>query len=258
MWRHIRRDFWITGCLVVLAFFAAGTAAQDAEGAAPSPVLTGSTWRWERFVDPVKEIRVLADQYTITFAEDGRFHAQADCNQVLGSYSADAGTISIRPGPSTLVACPPASLGDDFVRYLSQAVIYSFTDDGKLLLELPVDSGTLTFSAQPQVTGTLTYLVRMALPPDAVVRVQIQDVSRADAPMILIGEQVFVTDGAQVPLPFAVSYPTDLEPGRRYTVAARITDADGRLLFISDTIIPVITDDNPTSDIEIVLVPVGS
>jgi putative lipoprotein len=159
----------------------------------------------------------------------------------------------------TLVMCPPESLGNDFVRYLSLVAIYSFMEDGRLLLEAPADSGSLAFSAQPQVTGTVTYLERMALPDDAVLRVQIQDVSIADAPTTTIGEQVIVTEGAQVPIEFAVSYPASvIEETNSYSLSARITDGEGNLLFINDTYVPVITEDNPTSDIEIVLVRVGS
>jgi putative lipoprotein len=261
MWRKV-----LAACLIVLTSIATGivmaqeTTPEATESSeASSPSLVGVTWQWEHFASGAEEMDVPTPDYTITFMEDGIFHAQADCNLVNGSYSADNGTISIMPGPSTMAMCPPGSLGNDFTRYLSLVAVYSFTEDGKLLLEIPADSGTLTFSAQPQVTGSVTYRERMALPPDAVVRVQIQDVSIADALTTIIGEQVIVTDGAQVPFPFAVSYPASaIQENRRYSLAARITDGEGKLLFISDTNIPVITGDNPTSDIEIVLVRVGS
>jgi hypothetical protein len=60
------------------------------------------------------------------------------------------------------------------------------------------------------VTGTATYLQRIALPPNAVMTVRIEDGSKADAPAEVIGEQVIETKGAQVPIPFAVSY----DPGK--------------------------------------------
>jgi len=230
----------------------------------PSPALVGVTWQWMHFASGAEEIDVPTPDYTITFADDGTFHALADCNVALGTYTVEGNTIALLPGPTTLVMCSPESLGGRFTLFLSQATTFSLTpaDDSSeaaLLLELPVDSGTLTFSAQPQVTGTVTYLQRIALPENAIVRVQIQDVSVADAPMTLVGEQVIVTGGAQVPFAFAISYPeAAIRANGRYSVAARITDGDGRLLFITDTIVPVITGDNPTSDIELVLVRVGS
>jgi len=111
---------------------------------------------------------------------------------------------------------------------------------------------------EASVTGTVTYLQRIALPPEAVLTVRIEDVSKADAPAEAVGEQVIKTEGAQVPIAFAVSY----EPGKiienhRYSLRVRIEDGAGRLLFINDTNVPVITNGNPTEDIEVILVQAG-
>lgn len=252
----------IVGLLIVIILVAGGVMAQDETPEAadlPEAGLTGVTWQWVHFADGQREMRILSPNYTITFVDEDTFYSRVDCNSMSGTYSTEGSTISLTPGPSTLIACPPGSMDSEFVDYLSRAVIYSFTDDGDLLIELPVDSGTLTFSAQPQITGTVTYRERMALPPDAVVRVQIEDVSVADAPSQRIGERVFTTDGAQVPFSFSVSYPeTAIGESRTYSVSARITDGQGNLMFITDTIVPVITDGNPTSNIELMLVRVGS
>jgi putative lipoprotein len=114
-------------------------------------------------------------------------------------------------------------------------------------------------SSKESVTGSVTYLQRIALPPDAVVTVRIEDVSKADAPAKVIGEQVIQTDGAQVPIPFAVSYdPAEIEDNHSYNLRVRIEDATGKLLFINDTSIPVITHGNPTQDIEVIVVPAVS
>ena len=256
MWRKS-----LVSGLFVFALVAAGAAmAQDVTPEATAsmmPSLTGVTWQWIHTADPTQEMDIPTADYTVTFGDDGNFHAKADCNTVLGSYTADASTITIKPGPSTLVLCSPDSLGGVFTQYLGQVAVYSFTDAGDLLLELPADGGTLTFSAQPQVTGTVAYRQKIALPDDAVVRVQIQDVTLADAPMVLLGEQVIDTKGAQVPIAFAVSYPAAaVEENHRYSVSARITDGDGNLLFITDTIVPVITAGNPGSDLQLMLVQV--
>jgi putative lipoprotein len=101
----------------------------------------------------------------------------------------------------------------------------------------------------------VTYLQRIALPPDAVVIVQIEDVSRADAPAEVIGEQVIRTGGQQVPIPFEVPYDADqIEENRSYSLRVRIEDGAGSLLFINDTSMPVITQGNPTRDIEVIVV----
>jgi putative lipoprotein len=108
------------------------------------------------------------------------------------------------------------------------------------------------------VTGTVTYLQRIALPDNATVTVQIQDTSLADAAAEVIGEQVIETEGQQVPIPYAVTYDSGvIEENHTYTMSARITDGEGKLIWINDTAIPVITRANPTEDVEIVVVQVG-
>jgi putative lipoprotein len=109
------------------------------------------------------------------------------------------------------------------------------------------------------VTGTVTYRERIALPDDAVVTVRIQDVTRMDAAAQVMGEQVIHTSGSQVPVAYAVPYdPEAIDDGYSYSMSARIEDGAGKLLFISDTVVPVITRDNPTKDVEIVVVSAGS
>jgi heat shock protein HslJ/uncharacterized lipoprotein YbaY len=113
-------------------------------------------------------------------------------------------------------------------------------------------------SGEASVTGTVTYRQRIALPDDAVLTVRIEDVSLMDAPAKTIGEQVIETNGKQVPFPYEVAYnEADIDERNSYSVAARIEDSTGKLLFISDTMIPVITRDSPMEDVEIVVVPVG-
>lgn len=82
------------------------------------------------------------------------------------------------------------------------------------------------------VTGEVFYLQRMALPPQAVLSVTLQDVSLADAPSIELARQQGPVNG-QVPLPFRLDYnPQQIDPRHRYSVSARI-ELDGRLLLIS-------------------------
>jgi len=111
----------------------------------------------------------------------------------------------------------------------------------------------LVLGGQNSVSGTITYRERMALTPDAVVIVQIQDVSSADAPAEIIGEQI-IHDPGQAPIAFEVDYdPRDLDDQHTYAIQARIEDGQGGLLFTTTQHYPVITHGNPTEDIEIVL-----
>jgi putative lipoprotein len=115
-----------------------------------------------------------------------------------------------------------------------------------------------TSSSTATVTGTVTYLQKIALPADAVVTVTLEDVSRADAPADMLGQQVIEPKGAQVPIPFAVPYDSSkIQDNHTYSVRATIKDGSGKLLFTSDTSVPVITRGSPTENVEIVVIPSG-
>lgn len=108
---------------------------------------------------------------------------------------------------------------------------------------------------QAQVTGTVTYLQQIALPPNAVVEVTLQEVSRLDAAAVLVSEQKIPTAGQQVPIPFALSYnPSQINPSYTYVVRAKIT-LDGQMRWTSSSAYRVITQGNP-STVEIQLEPV--
>lgn len=96
---------------------------------------------------------------------------------------------------------------------------------------------TLGPSEQPvSVTGQITYRERMALPPTAQIEIQLSDVSLMDAPSRTIAQQSFTADGRQVPFAFSLTVDQrPLDPRHSYAVSARITDASGRLMFITDT-----------------------
>lgn len=92
-----------------------------------------------------------------------------------------------------------------------------------------------------KVTGTVTYRERIALPSTAVVKVQLVDVSRADALAVVLGEQLIRTEGRQVPFAFEIAYdPKRIEDRFTYAVQARI-EVDGQLRFINDQRYPVLT-----------------
>jgi len=109
------------------------------------------------------------------------------------------------------------------------------------------------------VTGTVTYLQRIALPPNAVVKVALEDVSLADAPAKILAQKEIPTAGRQVPIPFELTLSSaDVQPSHRYSVRASI-HADGKLLFTSTTSNPVLTHGAPSeATIMVQQVPAGS
>jgi uncharacterized lipoprotein YbaY/membrane-bound inhibitor of C-type lysozyme len=102
------------------------------------------------------------------------------------------------------------------------------------------------------VTGTVSYLYRIAMPPTAVAVVQLQDVSRADAAAPIIAEQKITFGDRQVPLPFELKFdPSTIDPRHRYAVRANIL-VDGVVRFHTDQAYPVITRSHP-SKVDLVL-----
>jgi len=95
------------------------------------------------------------------------------------------------------------------------------------------------------VSGTVAYRERIAMPENAVLTMQLQDVSLADAPAKVIAEQKFTFAGHQVPLPFELHYDsTKIDPKHRYALSARIT-VNEQLMFMNTTTYRVITQGNP-------------
>jgi putative lipoprotein len=108
-----------------------------------------------------------------------------------------------------------------------------------------------------EVTGTVTYRQRIALPPQAMVRVSLNDVSRADAPAELIARATIATHGRQVPIAFALPYdPSRIDPGAQYAVDARI-ESEGRLLYVTTQRHLVITGGHPVTGVVIEVDPPG-
>ncbi len=84
------------------------------------------------------------------------------------------------------------------------------------------------------VTGTASYRERIALPPDATFEAQLQDVSRADAPALVLG-RVRHDPAGQTPFHFKIAYDDQaIKPGHTYAVRAEVRH-QGRLLFTTDT-----------------------
>jgi uncharacterized lipoprotein YbaY len=245
--------------VAALAVAGVGPLSARAGGAA----ITGVVWQWQGTLRSDGTAQTPADpsSYTIELLPDGTAAARADCNRSSGTYTVSGNQITIRLLATTLVACPPGSLGDDFLRQLNDVGVYT-TNPNQLFMGLGSSVAVMAFGrpagATTAVTGVVTYRERIALPADAVVRVQLQDTSRADAPAVVLGEQVIVTMGRQVPIPFSIPYnPASINPSGRYSLRARIESGDGQLQWTNMQVYLVITGGNPTSDIEVVVTRVG-
>jgi len=133
--------------LVVLVTFAALAAACAGHSTGE---LTGKTWTLSAVTQDVPAFQGVVPpaeggKYTITFQPDNTFSAQADCNTVVGTYYAGSGgSMTISPGPTTLVACPPGSLGSAYTTALATVRAYDISS-GTLSL-ITVRGGKLQFT----------------------------------------------------------------------------------------------------------------
>lgn len=122
-----------------------------------------------------------------------------------------------------------------------------------------VATALLTGMGQVGIAGTIegsaTYRERIAVPPDATLFVELQDVSLADAPAVTLAAQRYALTG--VPAQFELTYDDALiRDGHRYRVRASISRGQ-RLLFTTDTSYPVLT--NGADDaVDLILVQVQS
>jgi putative lipoprotein len=90
------------------------------------------------------------------------------------------------------------------------------------------------------VSGTAYCPPCIGTPPDAVFDAILEDISRADVAATEVG-RAHLEPAGKPPFRFEISYdPGTIDARHSYAVRARITRA-GELLFVSDTVYPVLT-----------------
>jgi putative lipoprotein len=214
--------------------------------------LGGTSWRLVKFQGGDETTLTPDDpaKYTIAFEPDGRLSARIDCNRGRGTWKSSAPPqLEFGPLALTRAMCPPGSLHNQIVKQWSYVRSYVMRD-GHLFLSLMADGGIYEFepmsreeSVKGAVKGTATYRERMALPPGAVLEATLQDVSRADAPAVVIG-QMRVEKPGNPPIEFQIAYdPSRIDSSRSYAVRAGIT-VNGKLFFTTDQSYPVLTRGN--------------
>jgi uncharacterized lipoprotein YbaY/uncharacterized lipoprotein NlpE involved in copper resistance len=101
--------------------------------------------------------------------------------------------------------------------------------------------------------GTALYRERIALPPDGVFEAELEDVTRADAPAVVLGRSTLDPAG-QPPFRFEIAYDAAaVQPGHRYVVRASVRQQE-RLLFTTDRHYPVL--DGGNAPLQLLLVSV--
>lgn len=107
----------------------------------------GTVWQWTKFLE-ANDNEILVDDpenYTIEFMPDGAVQIKADCNSVGGSYKVNGSQLTIELGPTTLVACPPGSLENEYLALLSDVNSYIMEGENLVLL-IKYDTGSMFFA----------------------------------------------------------------------------------------------------------------
>lgn len=112
-------------------------------------------------------------------------------------------------------------------------------------------SPLMTGVAGGTLTGNVFYLERIALQPDALITVELQDVSGGTTNVIATRD--INAEGRQVPIPFELPYDAAaIDPAGTYLLSARISE-NGQIIFSSPTGVPVLTNGAPTSNVELLV-----
>jgi putative lipoprotein len=105
------------------------------------------------------------------------------------------------------------------------------------------------------ITGTIDHAHWMALPDGTMVIVRIEDTTRAGAPGKKVAESVIKSQDDTIPMPFAVVYdPGKINDNHKYSLTVKIEDSSGKILYVNQSDVPVLTEGNPTHGIDVVVV----
>lgn len=119
-------------------------------------------------------------------------------------------------------------------------------------------AGTENTAGMASLTGTVTFNQRIALGPTTIIEVRLVDVSRADAPAVLIAQQEFETGGRQVPIPFELRFdPARIDERMTYALEARITQGT-ILTWVNAQQVRVLTQGAPKDQIKVLMTPARS
>lgn len=121
---------------------------------------------------------------------------------------------------------------------------------------VPVGSGTGPGRGSGVISGTVTYLQRIALPPNSEVTVRLMDSAEPEGTPV--AETTFAVTTRQVPLPFELRYEQrDISRQKEYELQAEIR-TEGTVRFRTERGQPVSLRGAPTANIALVLVPAAS
>lgn len=128
-----------------------GAMTDDTAAEAPAAGLAGTAWNWVQTQYSNDAIAAPVDPtvYVLTFGADGTVSTQDDCNALTGTFTeGENGELTIDLQTSTMAACPPDSLHDQFVLDLSGVASY-LIQEGNLFAAIKFDTGIVEFAPSP-------------------------------------------------------------------------------------------------------------
>lgn len=231
--------------------------------------LDGTNWVLQEIIRDGEVIELVTDtEITLEFA-DGQVAGSAGCNSYFATYEADSISLVDAVIGSTMMACQEDIMQQEVVYLGALGAVTNFTRAENTLTATYGDGNQLVFGLQQpddSVTNTNTNFVTgmvvvrdttdlTQLPEDAVVVITLADVSLMDAPSVTLSE-ARLSGFPVLPIPFALGYdPAEIEERNSYAVRAQVVDAEGNLLYTSDTMHPVLTRDaDNTTTVELIAV----
>jgi heat shock protein HslJ len=241
-----------------------------AEYAVVEQTLAGTSWDVTAYNNGKEAVVsvIIGTEITANFGEEGRLTGSPGCHNYVAEYETNGNNITIRSAVATTQrSCQEEGVMEQENAYLDALKTADAYKIEGANMEMRTAEGAKVAgfqralaggSEEAVITGVVTYRQRIALSDDAVVKVQLRDVSRMDVASQLLGEEVIQTNGRQVPIPYRVAYDGgEIDERHTYSMSVRIENGAGKLFFINDTTVPVLTHGAPTKDVEIVVVPVG-
>jgi putative lipoprotein len=193
----------------------------------------------------------------VRFTDDGTVAGSSGCNDFTGGYELDGQQIQLGQMASTRKLCPGEGvMGREsaFLAALATAATWEIRGER---LQLRRADGALAVDLVSAVKGTVRYPAHSVLPTGAEIKVSLQDISRMDVLATVVGEQVIRVTGIAAPVPFQITFdPAEIDPRYTYGLRATITH-DGKLIYTSTQVYPVITRDAPRFNIQIEVEPIG-
>lgn len=234
----------------------------EAAPAATDSALIGVIWEWQNFKDQAEVNNITVPDpynYRLQLQPDGTYGFKADCNSGSGSYTLEGSNLTFSTlFATTMAECGPISRYNQYLGFLGQVATYVQPNANSLVLNLMADAGNMNFSKLQAVTGRIVGPEGATLPEGAEVEIRVDDVSLADAPATQVGGQT-IFDAHQFPINFEATFnPQAIDPRHTYAIQVRISDSQGKLLFINTLAYNVLTQGNPTYDVEVMVEPVGS